>query len=396
MNRRKTGLLFVVVSVLTLLMVSACGMLFEGLEKGYNLVLTVQRQSPGRAVTVDYHDVTRLEMEVRRTETSGILQQFSWAPGDDDNRFIVNLGATGEYVLKVTHFYKGGGVEKPAEEWAKFKIKSYIITMINIMPGAVGAIEILPPSDPIDDLQGLWYGSEVPFWDDDHATIDIYTWIGPDNRYRTVLYPVDSTDVSERLEFTNFGSFSAVDGVFHPDWEAVYAEGAWQTPETYTFDTFDSEYTCNDEVFILVQDLSDWDMGTFDWEMTKVESFCDPTGNWSSTDVLSPNGTSNADLNLFVDGTYEVYMYHVDPVYELLSFSTTGYWWIADGEVVLDAVLIYTSNVDPVGFDWYPVSVEEGVGWNSPYQCVDGKLTLEFDFDNDGTYDGAWVLDPVM
>ena len=131
------------------------------------------------------------------------------------------------------------------------------------------------------------------------------------------------------------------------------------------------------------------------WTMDRVEPFCDPTGNWIGSDLDSPEGSPiEADLEFNDDGTYQLIMHFGDPA-EPLGFSTRGFWWVANEKLVMDAMEIFLneSNNPPGDGGWCAVSdTVPGIGWDSPYICGDGKLTLWIDFLLDGSFIGEWNL----
>lgn len=396
MKKSKSVLVIIGTAVFIMLTATACGMLAE-LEDGYNLVLTVQGQGNARGISVDYHDVTSMRIEVRQPENN-ILETFDWYPSPQTQQFVVNLGDTGTYHLKVTHFSEVGEVEKAAEEWATFEIRNYVITMINIVPGAVGAIVVEPPAEePADDLEGLWFGSSVPYWDLS-GFLDTYVWILPGNRFRSALYLPGESGLPSLVDYSMMGTYEIIDGVFYPTGEALYVDPDWISPPPPDFTPLNSAFELDGDTFTLYQDLSSMNGGKYTWIYSRVQPFCDPSGSWVGTGQESPHDFPvDTVVELREDGMYELIMHYGDPDVPL-GFSTRGYWWIADGSIVLDAADIYLDEKDnhPGGVGWYSVSdIVPGMGWSCSYLCEDGQLIMLIDFMLDGSFIGEWTLAPA-
>lgn len=106
------------------------------------LELNVEHDAPtSRLITVNEYPVTSLRIVVN-DPAGDILQVINWAPTDGSRSYRIPVQQQGEHSLTVTHTSTQAGARVSYDESTTFNIRSMIITVIDIIPGCVGFINI--------------------------------------------------------------------------------------------------------------------------------------------------------------------------------------------------------------------------------------------------------------
>jgi hypothetical protein len=105
-----------------------------------------------KAISVEEHDVTRVEVELFAPGESLPFYTLTWYAEDEPVSELIPVSEKGEYRIEVTHVGDGNGEPVEAKESTSFNIVAMVITVINVIPGAVGVIEVesgeIFPYDP--------------------------------------------------------------------------------------------------------------------------------------------------------------------------------------------------------------------------------------------------------
>ena len=156
MLQRKAVLLGSVV-LLTLVLALGCSLLprenvAEG--DGWYIKLRIQAPPAAKGITVGEFDVTGLHIEVWGLDQEEPLASFDWAEAEGFQEYSVPVPQLGEYRIVVTHL--GGSEEAPvqATEEAVFEIRAMKITVIDVVPGGIGAIQV--EGEVSIDVTGYW------------------------------------------------------------------------------------------------------------------------------------------------------------------------------------------------------------------------------------------------
>jgi len=130
------------VAALVLMLSFGCSLLpRENVAEGDGWYIKLQIQAPAAAkgITVGEFDVTGLHIEVLGSGEEP-LASIDWAAEEGKKCYDVPVPQPGQYRIVVTHL--GGSEEAPVEatEEAVFEIRAMKITVIDIVPGAIGLI----------------------------------------------------------------------------------------------------------------------------------------------------------------------------------------------------------------------------------------------------------------
>jgi hypothetical protein len=144
--KRVLGLAFIVVLALVLLF--GCAWLFWDTtgQSGWYILLNIGGAGT-KTIVVEEYDVTRVEVELFAPGESLPFYTLTWYAGDDPVSELIPVSEQGEYEIQVTHVGDDNGEPVEAEESATFNIKAMIITVIDIIPGCIGTIEIEPGTE---------------------------------------------------------------------------------------------------------------------------------------------------------------------------------------------------------------------------------------------------------
>jgi hypothetical protein len=161
MSRKKVRLLVGMVAV-ALLLVLGCSLQLKSDSgrpgvNGWYIQLNVGAPT-AKAITVKEFDVTGLEIQVLDPDGE-TLQTVSWDAPEGPQSYLIPVTRTGQHRIVVTHLGERDGEAVQAIESATFAVAAMVITVIDIVPGSIGVIDIEPggsePPEPID-LTGWW------------------------------------------------------------------------------------------------------------------------------------------------------------------------------------------------------------------------------------------------
>ncbi len=120
---------------------------------GWYIKLRIQAPASAKGITVSEFEVTGMNIRVVDPE-GGVLGEFDWAPGGD-SIYLVPVSQLGGYEIQVTHFGEREGEAVQVTENAAFEIRAMKITVIDIIPGCVGVINI-EPGEEEPSILGYW------------------------------------------------------------------------------------------------------------------------------------------------------------------------------------------------------------------------------------------------
>ena len=159
MSRRKV-LLLAGLAAMVLLAVIGCSLLVRdetGVPAGAGGSIQIRIQAPAAAkgITVTDFDVTGMNIQVLDPQDLP-LAVINWAPEDGTQSYTVAL-QPGEYEVAVTHDGLREGQPVQATESAAFTIRAMKITIVDIVPGCIGVIDVGGEEPPLQvDLTGYW------------------------------------------------------------------------------------------------------------------------------------------------------------------------------------------------------------------------------------------------
>jgi hypothetical protein len=170
-----------------------------------------------KGITVTEFEVIALQILVR-DPAGELLQSIDWQFAEGPQTYTVPVRQAGVHQLEVTHFGELNGESVQATESAPVDIRAMVITVIDIVPGSIGVIDIEggePPETP--DLTGYW---------DQYLILEDGTTFGPGVTYilqtgNTLDYTMGFTGTIEGTAVTMEGW---VEGTFVSG-ALSYAEG---------------------------------------------------------------------------------------------------------------------------------------------------------------------------
>ena len=146
--------------MLALVLLFGCARLFWNTtgQSGWYIRLNIGDPA-AKAIGVEEYDVTEVYVELFEEGETVPFHTVSWDAGDGAISELIPVSGAGEYRIEVTHISENGGEPVEAMESATFTIQSMVITVIEVIPGCVGVIDVEPgeiiPEEPID-LTGYW------------------------------------------------------------------------------------------------------------------------------------------------------------------------------------------------------------------------------------------------
>ncbi len=148
MSRIRRISLVGVIAVLALLMLPGCALQTndrggQPAGNGWYIRLNVRAPTAPKAITVNECPVTALAIEVRDPDDA-VLQTIDWQVAQGPKSYVVPVQQQGEYDIEVTHIGSNNGVTVQVAENATFNIQAMMITVIDIVPGGIGAINVKP------------------------------------------------------------------------------------------------------------------------------------------------------------------------------------------------------------------------------------------------------------
>ncbi|MBN1835273.1 MAG: hypothetical protein JW820_05435 [Spirochaetales bacterium] len=113
---------------------------WPGGDGGY-LELTVDNPPTPRLIQVHEYNVTSLEIQVF-DPAGNLIQEILWLPAEGSKTYRIPAQREGEYEIVVTHVSTEAQEEIRATESEKFYIQRMKITVVDIIPGVIGFINI--------------------------------------------------------------------------------------------------------------------------------------------------------------------------------------------------------------------------------------------------------------
>ena len=189
---------FVLIIVATLF---GCSLLLrDGAEQnGWYIKLNINHPTAAKAITVSEYDVTGLAIEVY--DPDGVLiEEISWQVVEGQQSYLIPVSEQGQHKIVVTHISDNNGEIVEAEESALFNIQATVITVIDIIPGCIGLIDVNPGDDETSVLVDFDQILPDTTFSRDGALLEVVydptinnTWMG------RMTLPAEGTD--------RFGSF---------------------------------------------------------------------------------------------------------------------------------------------------------------------------------------------
>ncbi len=126
-------------------------------QAGWQIELNVQAPISAMAIEVGEYEVTGLLIELRDPKGE-LLRTIEWEATEGPRSYTIAVQQRGQYEISVTHYGEKDGRTVEATESAEFNIHAMRITVINVVPGAIGVIGVDPgESEPEQyDLTGYW------------------------------------------------------------------------------------------------------------------------------------------------------------------------------------------------------------------------------------------------
>ncbi len=122
---------------------------------GRYIQLQIQAPAASKGITVTDFEVTALQILVR-DPAGEALQTMDWQAAEGPQTYMVPVKQLGEHQLEVTHLGMLDGQQAQATERAAFNIQAMVITVIDIVPGCIGVIDVEGGQPPPPDLTGYW------------------------------------------------------------------------------------------------------------------------------------------------------------------------------------------------------------------------------------------------
>lgn len=197
----RRSFIFMGLALLTLLLAFSCSLATDNVLSGTGVSLYIDDSGLSRFVAVDEFDVTSLDITLRNGDE--VMHTFTWVPHTDNSRIYIPILTAGTFDIDVTHNGIKGDETVSVTENAKFRIKLGIITIIKIVPGMVGAIDVEPieEPDPID-LTGFW--DVTWFFDGGVEFGPLYTYMNHTGNQITMPYGMSATLDGDTFTMTGF------------------------------------------------------------------------------------------------------------------------------------------------------------------------------------------------
>ena len=146
MARKRKGLSITGLALLIVFMVSGCSFLLNddtnALEDdGRYIKLIIGRPITSKAITVTEYDVTGMTIVVRDPDGE-VIQIIDWEAEDGPMSYLIPVQQQGEHKIFVTHIGEQNGEVVEVTESATFNIQAMVITVIEVIPGCIGLINI--------------------------------------------------------------------------------------------------------------------------------------------------------------------------------------------------------------------------------------------------------------
>jgi hypothetical protein len=131
--------------LLVLATLFGCSLLFKDAagQSGWYIRLNIGNPAAGKAISVGEYEVTEVYIEVFAPEADQPFYAVSWYADDGSASYLIPVSEQGQYRIEVTHISGDGGDPVEATECANFNIQAMVITVIDIIPGSIGVIDVL-------------------------------------------------------------------------------------------------------------------------------------------------------------------------------------------------------------------------------------------------------------
>jgi hypothetical protein len=114
----------------------------DGSKEGdWYIELNINHSTAAKAITVTEYDVTELHIVVH-DPSGGVSDEISWQVEEGQQSYLIPVSEQGQHEIFVTHISEENGNIVEVEESALFNIEAMIITVIEIIPGCIGVINI--------------------------------------------------------------------------------------------------------------------------------------------------------------------------------------------------------------------------------------------------------------
>ena len=256
--------------------VFGCSLLLrdEAQQTGWHIRLNIAAPAASRAINVSEHEVTALIVRVYDPDDQ-LLETIDWQPDQGPRSYLVPVSQVGQHRIEVTHIGEDNGTAVQALESALFTIQAMRITVIDIVPGAIGVIQIDgEEADPASWMHGEWLLSKTgaPHVDlvkiDPDGTFGVYggydgsgglifggTWSLDNSTWSAVIEGNLLTSIMDKTDDNQFFAGSWDPPELGPGDVYFYRKGF--QPGGWIFDHVPTELTTGEEVeaFLEHQDL---------------------------------------------------------------------------------------------------------------------------------------------
>ena len=131
------------VSLLALFIIFGCTLRLQddSKEDDWYIKMNIDIPAAAKAITVTEYAVTGLAIEVYDPQDQ-LIDTITWGAEEGLMSYQIPVSQEGLHKLEVTHIGEENGEVVEAEECATFNIQAMVITVIDIIPGCIGVINI--------------------------------------------------------------------------------------------------------------------------------------------------------------------------------------------------------------------------------------------------------------
>jgi hypothetical protein len=202
MSRTRKVLVVTAFVLLIMALLFGCARLFWDVAGQSGWYIRLNIGNPGaKTIGVEEYDVTQVDVGIFAPGETLPFYTVSWYADDGSASYLIPVSEQGEYRIEVTHVGDDNGEPVEAKESATFNIQAMVITVIDIIPGCIGTINVEPgdeePTTPID-LTGYWV------W--------FFTPDGEQEEFGPITFGIKQTDSSLVTDLEDFsGSYDGSD-----------------------------------------------------------------------------------------------------------------------------------------------------------------------------------------
>lgn len=213
--------------VLSSLILLSCPLATEHLS-GDKLIRINLGGAAGRLLGQTEYDVTSLRIVV--TGPGGLNEVIDWVKDVSPMSYDLQAYETGTHTITVTHYGVNGDETAEATESTKFELRPYVITVLNVTPGAIGLIVVEGEGDPTcADLVGIWDGPmELPGGPPPAEPIPVYAVFILDEEDNAWLYSSWEEGGLIQESVTYKGTWDCDGSVISGLWTDHYSYGGWE------------------------------------------------------------------------------------------------------------------------------------------------------------------------